>query len=186
MNVVITFDVVYWLAIKCFCSLLRISELTIRRTEKSEISTKSWTFVSTKCIYLGHFGPIFTRFFADQRALYIDAINIGQYWHQNIGYRPILKIAIGYWNTIVMLTVNNSCSCTNYSVITQKIEENWHNIFKFHMGQYSAEYSVRFGLDVQLFGFGRIVKSAFRYITTINQWCHHRDVTAVFHENTQY
>ena len=29
-----------------------------------------------------------------------------------------------------------------------------------------AEYSVRFGLDVQLFGFGRIVKSAFRCITT--------------------
>ena len=34
------------------------------------------------------------------------------------------------------------------------------------MDQYSAEYSVRFGLDVPLFGFGRIVKSAFRYITS--------------------
>jgi hypothetical protein len=41
------------------------------------------------------------------------------------------------------------------------------------MGQYSAEIRpnirFRFGLDVQLFGFGRIVKSGFRYITNANE-----------------
>ena len=47
------------------------------------------------------------------------------------------------------------------------------------MGQYSAvsaEYSVRSGLDVQLFGFGRIVKSAFRCITNDDD-----DVDRLFH-----
>jgi len=54
--------------------------------------------------------------------------------------------------------LNRIKNCGLLVIYYTENEENWHYISKFPIGQYSAEYSVRSGLVVQLFGFGQIVK----------------------------